>query len=186
MSLSNAPVAERNSLSFLNWCTQVRVLSGVPLLLFILLFISGCKSVPPTQQIQTAMDNLWVKSPLDNERLHLIPVPITWGIGSLQGLTLAATEVRRDSIHITFDWNEIQTKHERLEPIIAHEIAHAFEAYNVYGFDEFCTLVQQDRDKPWGKRTVEQSAIELENQTRRFLLQTYPKEFKGMASFRSS
>lgn len=144
----------------------------------------SCKSTPPTAQIQSAMDNLWLKSPEDNQRLHQIPVPISWSTGDLKGLTLAATAVRSDSIHITFDWNEIQSKHERLEPIIAHEIDHAYEAYNVYGYDQFVQIVEQERVKPWNQRTVEKSAISLENQTRRLLLKTYPKEFRGMSPYR--
>lgn len=146
----------------------------------------GCQPTPPGPQIQAAMDNLWAKSPEDNRRLHQIPVPITWEIGDLKGLTMAATTVKRGSVHIVFDWNEIQTLHERLEPVIAHEVAHAYEAYNVYGFDRFVTLVQADKDKPWGQRTVEKSAIELENQTRQALLQRYPKEFSGMRKTRQS
>jgi hypothetical protein len=153
-------------------------------LLALALVILGCKSLPPSVQIQNAMDNLWICSPEDNKRFHQIPVPITWSVGDLQGLTLAATTVRSDSVHIVFDWNEIQLKRERLEPVIAHEIDHAYEAYNVYGFDQFVSLVNQERDKQWGQRTVEKSAIELENQTRRFLIKTYPSQFKGMLPYR--
>jgi hypothetical protein len=154
-------------------------------LLFVALHMLGCKpAAPPEVQIQNAMESLWVMSPKDNERLQRIPVPISWSVGPLNGLTLAATTVKSDSVHIVFDWQEIRNKQERLEPVIAHEIAHAYEAYNVYGFENFVALVQHDKDKPWGQRIVEKSAIALEDQTRAYLLEHYPKEFRGMSPHR--
>lgn len=154
------------------------------LILAAVMITFSCKSTPPAQQLQAAMDNLWSKSPEDNRKLHAIPVPITWKLGNLKGTTLAATTVRYDSIEIVFDWQEIQSKHEALEPIIAHEVAHAYDAFNKYGIDEFINIVNSEKSLAWSDRTVEKSAIEQENQTRRYLIQTYPKEFKNMLPYR--
>ena len=154
------------------------------LILAAVMITFSCRSTPPAQQIQTAMDNLWAKSPEDNERLHAIPVPIVWKMGQLSGQTLAATYVTPDSITITFDYTKIRKKNETLEPIIAHEVAHAYDAFNTYGVYRFISIVDQERNLPWAERTVEKSAISQENRTRRYLIQQYPKEFKNMLPYR--
>ena len=141
---------------------------------------NGCKSVPAEAQVQTAMENLWTKSPEDNRKLHAVPVPITWKMGDLKGTTLAATTVYGDRIEIVFDWREIQTKNERLEPVIAHEMSHAYDAFNTFGVGEFFRLVEEEKGLAWAERTVEKSAIQQENQTRQYLIKNYPAEFKNM------
>jgi hypothetical protein len=140
-----------------------------------------CKPQPtPQQQIQTALETLLQLSPADNARLKAIPVPITWKIGDLKGNTLAQTAIFHDRAEITFDWNEINLKREKLEPIIAHELDHAFDAYIVFGVDRFISIVDEEKDLPWKDRTLEKSALKQEAETRKFLLKTYPEKFKGM------
>ncbi|MEI6388157.1 MAG: hypothetical protein WCQ50_16135 [Spirochaetota bacterium] len=161
-------------------CGLASVILGGLLLIFSL----SCKPVPSEAQVQVAMENLWVKSPEDNRKLHAIPVPITWKMGDLKGTTLASTIVYADRIEITFDWMEIKAKNERLEPIIAHEISHAYDAFNTYGIEEFFRLVAEERGLAWADRTVEKSAIQQENQTRQYLIKNYPAEFKNMSPSR--
>jgi hypothetical protein len=155
------------------------------LVLIMMLMLVSCNTETPQQRIQRAMDNLWLKSPDDDRKLHLIPVPITWTVGNLEGLTLAATTIKPDSVHIVFDWQEISNKHEWLEPIIAHEIDHCNDAYNVYGVEQFIGIVAGEKELPWQDRTVEKSAIGQENQTRRYLLQKYP-EYRGNLPYRKT
>lgn len=151
------------------------------LTLTLLVGLITCKPQPtPQQKIQSALEVLLQLSPEDNARFHQITVPITWSIGDLKGTTLAATTIYYDRAEIVFDWQEIQLKRERLEPIIAHELDHIYDAFIVYGAPEFTLIVEKEKSLPWKDRTVEKSALNKESQTRRFLLKTYPDKFKGM------
>lgn len=148
--------------------------------------IFSCNPPLPESQIQIALENLLNKSPMDSSRLHEIPVPISWKIGNLNGATLAATVIYYDRVEIIFDWSEIKIKGEALEPIIAHEISHAYDAFHTYGLSEFFMLVNEERNLPWADRTVEKKAIEHENETRQYLIKNYPKEFKNLPPFRKT
>lgn len=152
--------------------------------LMVMLLVT-CKTQTKEQQIQSALENLLQLSPADNAKLKAIPVPISWKIGDLKGTTLAQTAIFHDRVEITFDWNEISLKHERLEPIIAHELDHAYDAYIIFGVDRFITIVGEEKALPWRDRTLEKSALKQEAETRQFLLKSYPEKFKGMKSERS-
>lgn len=152
------------------------------IILIVLLILGGlsCNRKSPQQKVQAALENLLAKSPEDNRKFHAIPVPLTWKIGTLQGTTLAATTINRGNASITFDWVEIVKNREQLEPVIAHELDHAYDAYVAFGVEEFISQVEADKELPWKDRTVEKSALAQENATRKYLLANYPSEFKGM------
>ena len=137
----------------------------------------GCQSVSEEAQIQAAMENLLSKSPEDNRKFYKIPVPINWKLENLRGTTLATTTIYPDRVEIVFDWMEIRTKNSRLEFVIAHEISHAYDAFNKYGLEEFFKLVSSEKELPWAERTLEKSAIQQEDETRQYLRKNYPNEF---------
>lgn len=154
--------------------------------LIAVIFLASCKPQPtPQQQIQGALENLLALSPSDNAKLAEDNIPISWKVGMLSGDTLAATAIYHDHAEITFDLNKINSKHERLEPVIAHELDHVHDAYKVFGVDKFISIAESEKNLPWKERTLEKSALIQEDATREFLLKTYPSKFKGMASKRA-
>ena len=153
------------------------------LLLSVILSLS-CDTLTHEQRVQIALENLAQKSPRDGEIMSQIALPVSWRIGDHKGATLATTTVTYDRIYMVFDVAEARKRNERLEPIISHEIFHAYDATVNYGIEGFISQVEKDKSKPWAERKVEISAVAHEDSTRKWLLTHYPTEFEGMSPHR--
>lgn len=81
---------------------------------------------------------------------------------------------------IEVDVFKVLQKHDRLEPVIGHEIFHVYSAYYLYGVQEFQQIVAREANLPWEERTVEKSAIEQEDIIRTQLIMHNPSRYKGM------
>ena len=153
-------------------------------LISVLLFLN-CNQQTPEQKIQNALINLLSKSPEDNRKMMEIHnINISWSIGTIGNNTLAATTITNNGAHIVFDYRAIEVRREFLEPIIAHELDHIHDAFLIYGVDNFIKISNEEKDLKWRDRTLEKSAIKQEDQTRLYLIENYPKEFKGMSPTR--
>jgi hypothetical protein len=108
--------------------------------------------------------------------------PVEIKTGDLKGDTLAQTEIFYDHAVITVDVLRVDQAHDRLEPVIGHEMYHVVDARLKYGIDSFYQLVERDRNKDWHYRELEMSAIAQENSLRQRLLMQ--SKYKGMASTR--
>ena len=149
-----------------------------------LISCSSCNLATPEKKVQNALENLVRKSPEDAVKLSQVSIPITWRVGELKGATLAVTIVNHDKIQMVFDVQEAAKRSERLEPVISHEIAHAYDASVTYGVGAFIAKVEEDKNKPWAERELERSAVSHEDRTRATLLTHYPDEFRGMSPHR--
>lgn len=107
--------------------------------------------------------------------------------GKLDGDTLAQTRVNIEGpAEILVDLDKVAKVHDRLEPVIGHELYHIWEAKQIYGGPaKFLELVKSEKAKTdWHNRVYEQSAIKRENDLRLYLISTYPKEYSSMAKSR--
>lgn len=141
------------------------------------------------KKIENAFNNLLDKSP-DNrkifEEITKNNITIEFKPGNLQNDDLGKTIIFDNNnsnghASVTIDLNRVFEKRDRLEPIIAHELKHIYDAYFIFGFKRFNELVLNEKDVNWWNRTLEKSAISFEDQTRQFLKTNYQNEFKGMS-----
>ena len=154
------------------------------LLLALLLLFTSCEFTSPEKRVQIALENLARKSPSDAKIMSQIGLPVVWRVGNHNGATLATTTITTTQITMVFDVAEALKRNERLEPILSHEIFHAYDATKNYGVDKFIAQVESDKHKPWSERKVEQDATAHEDATRKWLLTHYPAEFRGMSPTR--
>lgn len=162
-------------------------------ILLILGSILCCKQKSQEQVVYDAFYQLLKESPADEARYrqlyndgHRIVLKVN---NQLNGATLARTTIKyNDPIVIEVDFLEIQKRRDKLVPVIAHELDHAWEAHYQYGLPAFFELVEKQKDEqhlPWSERTFERSAVQKENETRHYLLSKYPSEYVGMSPNRT-
>ena len=143
------------------------------------------KSPTPEEQLTSTLIALQDEAPMAKVWVNEIPVPVEYVVkNSLPGATLATTTVRYDGVTITVDLLEVRKRNERLEPVLAHELYHAWDAYRGLGFENFVAQVELDKEKPWKDRMVEIRAVAAENAVRQHLLDRYPEKYRGMAPTR--
>jgi hypothetical protein len=107
---------------------------------------------------------------------------VSVAVGDHPDDVLGRTAVFSDHAEITVDVFKVTQKHDRLEPVLGHEIFHVRDARRKYGIEEFCAIVAREKDLPWGERTVEKSAKAQEDLLRKELLST--GKYTGMAPTR--
>lgn len=136
-----------------------------------------------------AIENLKQDAPMVSAWLKELEekgVKLTFSRATLKGDVEARTHIQE----MSDPWIEvdtfkvINTKRDRLEPVIGHEIGHAYDAYCKYGVTYFISIVAKEATMPWAQRTVEKSAIERENEIRKHLLEDHFQEYKNMAPTR--
>jgi hypothetical protein len=145
------------------------------------MFYSSRHSISDKTKVQTALENLLKESPENNSIYNVVSAKFTIqdGVIDKQG-DLAHTEVKSNgSITITVDVNEVSKYHDRLEPVIAHELLHAYDALTL-GIDKFIEIANSEKSKDWKERSLEIHAIAWENTTRQYLIAHYPKEYRSM------
>lgn len=138
-------------------------------------------------KMRLALDNLLKDSKKIHDRYLEITKLTEWNIvvARLEGEIEAKTHLLIGANPwIEVDVSKVGMKHDRLEPVIGHEINHVWDAYFKYGLEDFCAIVAREANLPWDQRTVEKSAIQAENELRAQLLKDFPKEYGGMAPTR--
>jgi len=159
----------------------------------VVMTLVSCNQKQPEEVLYSSFYTLLKQSPVDEARYkqlyndgHRIVFKTN---NMLAGTTLARTTINYvDPILIEVDYMEIQKRHDNLVPVISHELAHAWEAHYQYGLQEFFKIVNEQKNEqhiPWQDRTFEKSAIAKENETRKYLLSHYPKDYVGMSPTRS-
>ena len=165
----------------MNRTIRIVLISAAAILIGYGMFYSHKHSAPSnTEKVRIALSNLISESP-DCKALYssLSGVQLQAGIIEKNG-DLAHTEVKSDgSITITVDVNEVSKYHDRLEPVIAHELLHAYDALTL-GIDKFIEIANSEKSKDWKERSLEIHAIAWENTTRQYLIAHYPKEYRSM------
>ena len=171
----------------MNSTVKAILIAAAVILIGVGIYYGNKHAVPNEVKVQRALANLVSESPTNKDYYDAL---VKKGFVIHDGIIdkdkdLAHTDVRSDgSVTITVDANEVLKFRDRLEPIIAHELQHAYDALVTYGVDKFIEIANSEKNLPWEKRTLEKSAIEWENLTRQYLLATYKKEYSGMASTR--
>lgn len=138
----------------------------------------------PEQKLEQAQTNLFNDAPrvktlytslMKDYQIIIKPEQLD---GDAEGRTV----ITKSSATVSIDTNKVAKKHDRLEPVLAHELFHISDARFVYGFDKFFTLVEEDKTKSWWNKTVEISAYGQEDGLRKELIKT--GKYGGMAPSR--
>ena len=101
----------------------------------------------------------------------------------MPGEILAQTTINEGNATIIVDVSKVNKTHDRLEPVIGHELYHIWEAYFVYGgVENFSDIVAKEKPiSVWQNRSYEKSTIQRENNLRKSLKTSYPNEFNTMS-----
>lgn len=83
---------------------------------------------------------------------------------------------------IKIDFANIELAEEYLEPIIAHEYRHVWEARFLYGYNNYFAYIEKDQKLPYEKRRIEISANKYENKVRGDLIKAHIK-YKDMKMY---
>ena len=160
------------------------VLTGIAGLGAIAILYMGISNYEPSaHRLEQSRLELVLESPDIADKMKAIQAvtDVVLTSGTLEGTTLAATTISIDGSDATIivDVDKVEKTHDRLEPVIGHELYHVWEAYYVYGGpDKFCNLVTSEKPiKQWYDRTYERSAILRENQLRSFLKAKFPSKY---------
>lgn len=141
-------------------------------------------TIPHEQQLQMVETKLIQQSPDIAKKIAEINAEIQFTVsdGKLATGTLATTEIKEDSATITVDVSQVLSTHDRLEPVLGHEIYHVWECYYIYGgATKFIALVNSEKpNRDWADRSFEKSAIARENQLRVWLKTNFPAEYRTM------
>lgn len=151
--------------------------------LLLLLTFVACDTRTRQQRLDQAQQNLTADSPTTVQMLADLKragVTFTIVLADLPDTAQeATTAISSDaSPIITIDEARITRAMDRIEPVLAHEIAHVHQAYLFYGVERFSQIVNVEKQLRWDHRTVEKSAIVVEDQVRAELKRF--KEFKSL------
>jgi len=116
---------------------------------------------------------------------------------NLEGSTLGRTSIKVSLLdnepiveaRVWVDVDKIRNHQDHLEPLIAHEIFHIWDAcyqYDsqlIFSAAKFMELVELARHQEWADRPHEKKAVSFENQVRAELISKY-SEFKHTARTR--
>lgn len=158
--------------------------------LLTILFLISCDPTTPQMRLQKAQENLTMYSPtyvkiINELKESGINYTITMGSFPNQSKEAeATTQVQLDGSFATIIIDESRVKQagDRLEPVLIHELAHVQQAYLVYGVPNFIQIVQNEKNLAWSNRTVEKSAVVVEDRVRAEL-RSY-KEFYFLTPYR--
>lgn len=152
------------------------------LILFGLLACNSVESTPClTGVLYATVAKLQSECPEVQKWLSEIPYPIVWELSNcLPEGTLATTTVYNDSALIKVNVGAVRNRRDYLEPILAHEIYHVWDAYNGVGVVAFKEHVAKSQKVPWKHRLLEQRATAAEHRVRVYLLTNYPKAYRCM------
>lgn len=140
--------------------------------------------IPHSIRLETATVNVTKQS--SDVQLKLMAIQSKTNViitnDTLPGEVLAQTSINEDASTIIVDVDKVTLKKDRLEPVIAHEIFHVWEAYYIYGgIDKFTVLVNSEKETSiWENRSYEKTAIARENALRKYLKDSFSKEYRSM------
>jgi hypothetical protein len=167
-----------------NTTKQILIVLGVIVLGAAIYYGIKHPGLTPEQKLEQAQTNLFNDAPrvktlytslMKDYQIIIKPEQLT---GDTEGRTV----ITETSATVSIDVNKVAKKHDRLEPVLAHELFHISDAKLVYGFDKFFALVEADKSKNWWDREVEISAYNQEDDLRKELIKT--GKYGGMASTR--
>ena len=105
--------------------------------------------------------------------------------GTLMPGDEAVTLISEDgNVQIIVDMEQVDRCKDRIEPVLAHELFHAYDGIILNKPSDFVQESMREQKLIWSKRPVEMRAIAFEDFTRLYLLEHYPKEYKGMLKTR--
>jgi len=140
------------------------------------------KPIDRTEELNAALDLLYMvdeESKLCVKLLEESGIWVKFQTGDLKKTALATTEVFQDGATITVDIFKVKKAHDHLVPVLAHEVYHVRQAFNLLGVDRFCEIVERDKGLPWERRELEIGAVKYEDGLRQKMLTQYAKTFAG-------
>ena len=154
--------------------------------LFVLIFLIKIIVQEPTPQkkLDTALQNLFIDSPkMHNLYQDLMKKGgVTLVCNDLKNSEEGSTKVFEDGhVVVTIDIPQVTKSHDRLEPVIAHELFHVRD-FQAMGYLDFVSIATEDKDLPWNQRRLEIRAFTEEDIIRKELLST--GHYGGMARTR--
>jgi len=137
------------------------------------------------QQIELAFNKLLANSPSTVKILGAVDITKISN-EKLKGSDLGQTAIYADgSFTIKIDVEDVKRCYDRLEPVLAHEIFHVWQATVKSTPEQFIEMVNREKaTTDWSHRTFEIEAVAWENVIRKELLEANPKEFSGMPETR--
>lgn len=138
----------------------------------------------PAQKLEQAQVNLFNDSPKTKLLFESLmkDYQIIIKPERLSGEAEGRTTITTTSATVLIDIDKVAKNRDRLEPVLAHELFHINDAKNVYGFDKFFSLVEEDKNLSWWNKRVEISAYTQEDLLRKELIQT--RKYGSMAPTR--
>ena len=147
--------------------------------------------VKEQQSVEVATNELLLECPRSKQKYdeitQILGVKLTisdieFSDKSLLGSTSFYQDVYgRWTIQIFIDAKKIQTHGDMLEPVLAHEIYHAWDALIVSpSIGNFVKAREQQKNLPYLEQPAEIAAIKEEDFVREFLIQHYSDEYKDM------
>lgn len=140
------------------------------------------KPVDRTEELNAAIDFLYMvdeESKLCVKLLEESGIWVKFQAGDLKKAALATTEVFPEGAIITVDIFKVKRAHDHLIPVLAHEVYHVRQAFNLFGVERFCEIVARDKDLPWDRRELEIGAVKYEDALRKRMLTRFAKTFAG-------
>ena len=150
------------------------------------IFVSNQHALTDAQKLDRALIQLLKDSPSTLELWkHLgAPTSVIQAV-DLHGADLGTTTVFEDgTFQIRVDVEAIRLKHDRLEPVLAHEIYHAWDAQKKGPGSFIATVLAEKPNIAWWNRSFEKPAVAWENKVRAELKQLNPPEYATMPATR--
>lgn len=144
--------------------------------------------VSENKEVHAAMRQLWKDNPESLQILkdvHAKNIYLHVVMADLPEAELAITTVTTNSAIITIDVGKINSVHDNIVPVLAHEIYHIRDAFLLMGVDVFIATAEKEKSISWEYKTLEIMAIKAEDQLRQKLLKSNPASYKGMALSRA-
>lgn len=167
--------------------TMNKVLIGLGVIVLGAVVYYGIKhpGLTPEQKLEQAQANLFIDSPKTKALFDSVmkDYQIIIKPERLSGDAEGRTTITTTSATVLIDVDKVAKNHDRLEPVLAHELFHINDAKNVYGFDKFFALVEEDKALDWWNKRVEKSAYLQEDALRQELIKT--NKYSSMAPTRS-